>query len=58
MRYFAELHLLSQLQESQAIMESFYMEDFLSGTATVLEVDSLHKQLHNRFSKAGLIPHK
>ncbi len=53
-RHLAEQHLQSHPQASQAILESFYVDDFLSGTETVQEADNLRKQLCDLLSKAGM----
>ncbi len=53
-RHLAETHLQSHPEASQAVLEDFYVDDFLSGTETVEEADSLRKQLCHLFSQAGM----
>ena len=43
---------------SQAVQESFYVDDCLSGVYSVEKATTLQWQLHNLFPKGGFLLHK
>jgi len=54
LRHLAQTHTLTHLSASITIQEAFYVDDFLSGAATVEEADSIRKELCDLLNTAGM----
>jgi len=54
----AQLHATSHPAASAAILENFYVDDFLSGAASVDDADSLRMEICDLLGKAGMVLRK